>query len=141
MPFLPLSIVAAGLLIPLQGAGYNEIVDMLPSLAGGSVLGLLTISLAGVLAYPITVLFGGLWYLDLRTRFEALDLSVRAYARSGAPLNVALADAPNPQGERFMRGDDLGQFFLITLAFIGVGVAVWGLLTGVVFAMSTLARG
>ncbi len=137
----PLSIVAAGLLIPLQGAGYNEIVDMLPSLAGGSVLGLLTISLAGVLAYPITVLFGGLWYLDLRTRFEALDLSVRAYARSGAPLYVALADAPNPRGERFMRGDDLGQFFLITLAFIGVGVAVWGLLTGVVFAMSTLARG
>lgn len=134
----PLAVLAMIVLLPLQGMGYNDLNDLLPAVAGGSVGAVLTTSLTSVLVYPLSILFTGHWYLDLRTRFEALDLSLRAQERAGVSTQAALRAAPDIQAEKFLRGQDLGQFFLMSLALIAFFIALWGALVGVIFALQSL---
>ena len=134
----PLAIVAMFVLIPLQGMGYRDLTDLLPSLATGTVGGVLAAALTSVVVYPVSILYTSLWYLDLRTRFEGLDLSVRAYQRSGGSVATALRDAPPELNERFFRNEDMGQFFLMTVALFAIVAALWGVLYGGILALASM---
>lgn len=134
----PLAVVALIVLIPLQGMGYQDLASLLPTLATGTVGGVLAAGLTSVVLYPVTVLFSILWYFDLRTRFEGLDLTVRAHQRGGGTLATALGDAPAELNEPFVRGEDFGRFFLMTLAFVGIVAIIWGLAFGGTFALVSM---
>lgn len=134
----PLAIVAMFVLLPLQGLGYQDLSSLLPTLTTGTVGGVLAVGLTSVVLYPVTILFTILWYFDLRTRFEGLDLTVRAHQRGGGTLATALRDAPAELNEPFVRGEDIGRFFLMTLALLGVAAIIWGIAFGGTFALLSM---
>lgn len=84
-----------------------------------------TINLLLSLIYlPVQLTCVLLIYLDVRVRSEGLDLALKAADVANAeqaldPLAV-IADAPYPNLSVFPRRTDLGQYFLFSLAVLGV---------------------
>jgi len=67
-----------------------------------------------------------LLYFDLRVRTEGFDLAwtaERALAADAA-LEDIVAQAPAPESEKIATGNELGNFFLLTIAFVGIIMAI-----------------
>ncbi len=101
-----------------------------------------TINLLLRLIYlPIQLTCVLLIYLDVRVRSEGLDLALKAAVdeanpdKTPSPLAI-VADAPYPNIGMFPRRTDLSQYFLFTLAVLGIyfALVMVGVMIGVLFS-------
>ena len=88
--------------------------------------------LGGLLYLPLQLTAMTVVYLDLRVRSEGLDLAMQAAANAGAETNIiALAETSPQPNPNLISGAEVGQFILLTLAFL----ALYAILVGVIFAI------
>ncbi|GIK54779.1 MAG: hypothetical protein HND44_04835 [Chloroflexi bacterium] len=89
-----------------------------------------TISLLLNMIYlPIQLTCVLLIYLDVRARTEGLDLALQVTLDEENPEMVKsqlaiVGEAPAPDISFFPRRSDLGQYFLLTMAFLGIYIAI-----------------
>jgi len=82
---------------------------------------------------PFTIIAYLLFYFDLRVRTEGFDLTLKSQMNSGMKPADIVAITPNDSQESFMTGQDMLNFFLLTLAFIGI-YFIFGLIVFGIFA-------
>ncbi len=87
--------------------------------------------------YPVQMTAFTLIYFDLRVRTEGFDLALQTIdPSSAADLNQALTPPPAPD-ERFMTGQDLGNFAILTLAGVGIYILFFSVIMGVIFLLAS----
>ena len=93
----------------------------------------------GLLYLPLQLTAMTVVYFDLRVRSEGLDLALQAAANAGAETNiVALAEtSPKPTGS-LITGSEVGQFIVLTLAFIAVYVILVTIIVAISLAVMSL---
>lgn len=89
--------------------------------------------LGGLLYLPLQLTAMTVVYLDLRVRSEGLDLAMQAAANAGTEANIiSVAEtSPQPTGN-LITGTEVGQFILLTLAFL----AIYAILVGIILAIT-----
>ncbi|MFK7800351.1 MAG: glycerophosphoryl diester phosphodiesterase membrane domain-containing protein [Anaerolineae bacterium] len=84
---------------------------------------------------PFTIIAYLLFYFDLRVRTEGFDLTLKSQMNSGMKPADIVAITPNDTQESFITGQDMLNFFLLTLAFVAIYAVIFGILFGALMAM------
>jgi hypothetical protein len=104
-----------------------------------SVIESLTTLVMSLIYSPLQLTALTLLYFDLRVRTEGFDLAWTAERALDADsaLEDIVAEAPAPETDKLVTRNDFGNFFLITIAFVAIVMA----LTAVIGAFGALAGG
>ena len=118
-----------------QGGSFenaNTISTLISSVAG---------SLLQLLILPIQLTAWTLVYFDLRVRTEGFDLALSTLEPSESAA-VELSSLPTTApAQKWLTGDDIGKFVVISLVVIGVYALLMALGLGAAFALSNLLGG
>lgn len=122
----------------LTGA-FESISDPTLQLVARSIIQSL-VSLIGILLYlPLQLTAFTLIYFDLRVRTEGFDLALLTMDPSNSTDIIQAVAAPvPPSGERFITGQDLGNFAILTLAAAGIYIFFFSFIMGGVFFFASM---
>jgi len=124
----------------LRGA-FASIRDQTTAIVVTTIIQALVQLVAALIYYPVQMAAFTLIYFDLRVRTEGFDLALQTVATPDeADVNKLMASPPLAD-ERFMTGQDLGNFAILTLAALGVIILYYAVVAGVLmFALSLFRR-
>ena len=83
-----------------------------------------------ILYQPLRMITTTFLYLDLRARFEGLDLALAAAEPGGASAEAVVAQAPAPGTGGLLTGREIGYFAALSVGGLAVFVAVYAIFFG-----------
>jgi hypothetical protein len=127
----------------LLGGGLSFV--LLESLSGFGTLSWLAIAISVVSMMLAMIILPIYWtglaalYLDLRVRFEGVDMALQMRAAAGEPVSAEnpLATIPKAAPQPAMlTGSEWGRFVVLTVGPVLIIIALYAILIGLVIALS-----
>ena len=129
--------IITGALTSLVSFGSQAIIASNPStgvLLGFQLGQLALTAIVSAIILPLTFITYLLLYFDLRVRTEGFDLTMKANMASGLSTAEIIKITPPKEDEKLIRGDDMLQFFLLTL----LGIVIYAILIAIVLGIVAL---